>query len=128
MVLASTRLESYELKRMLRRIAAESTFTDVFQIYEAHIARVEHEAQILGDRNVQLELRRLEQQQHQRYGQQQHKQTASTATHGIPDEKQEGDEKHCLQPSSVSPPRELRGKPVTAGKINNRCENPRDEE
>jgi hypothetical protein len=51
----------------------------------------------------------------QRYGQQQHKQTAGSATHL---RRRAGDEKHCLQPSSVSPSQELRDKPVTAGKIN----------
>ena len=60
--IASARLESHELKCMLRRMASESTFADVFQVYEAHIARVEQETQMLRDRNVHLEARRQQQQ------------------------------------------------------------------
>ena len=119
MALASTRLESHELKCMLRRMAAESTFADVFQIYEAHIARVEHEAQLLRERNVQLELRRQERlhTQHRQYGQQQ-----QYINHAIPDEEQaDREEKEGRHRSSreISPLREKKGraKVATASKI-----------
>ena len=60
--IASARLESHELKCMLRRMDSESTFADVFQVYEAHIARLEQEAHMLRERNVYLEERRQQQQ------------------------------------------------------------------
>jgi len=60
--MASARLESHELKCMLRRMASESTFADVFQVYEAHIARLEQEVHMLRERNVHLEKRRQQQQ------------------------------------------------------------------
>lgn len=61
--MASARLEIHELRGMLRRVASESTFSDVFTLYEAHIARVEKEANVLRDRNVHLEAWRLDQRQ-----------------------------------------------------------------
>lgn len=45
--LEDERLELLELKKMLRRMAADSTFADVFTVYEAHISRLEREVSML---------------------------------------------------------------------------------
>ncbi|GAB5029429.1 Hypothetical protein NocV09_00100440 [Nannochloropsis oceanica] len=91
--IAAARLESHELKCMLRRMASESTFADVFQVYEAHIARVEQEVQILRARNIHLEERRQQHQSHQQQQEQQRQQEE--------EEKEEEEEEEGLQPTSV---------------------------
>jgi hypothetical protein len=45
--LDGSRLEVLELKRMVRRMGGESTFADVFSVYEEQLARADKELQTL---------------------------------------------------------------------------------